>query len=204
MKVVNSVLDITSLSDEKICMIPEQCDTCANDGKGADQCKINADGKCNYKPVTNRFRCHQCVFGIEHIHPKEQAYSYNCSIGKFFVDCNHFVDKRPEVPYMPIDDRTISAEKINVKMEEPTMTHHIKIRESFANAVLRGDKTFEVRKNDRGYQNGDLVKFTVLYDSDGLEMISHPLHEKTYVITYVLAGWGIEDGYVVFGIKDVG
>lgn len=81
------------------------------------------------------------------------------------------------------------------------MTHKIKIRESFADAVNRGDKTFEVRKNDRGYQKGDVVQFVVLYDSDGLEMINHPLNEKEYEITYVLSGWGIEDGYCVFGIK---
>lgn len=83
------------------------------------------------------------------------------------------------------------------------MTHCIKIRESFADAVNRGDKTFEVRKNDRGYQKGDIVKFTVLYDSDGCEMISHPLMNKKYEITYVLSGWGIEDGYCVFGIKQI-
>lgn len=83
------------------------------------------------------------------------------------------------------------------------MTHTIKIKESFADAVLRGDKTFEVRNNDRGYQCGDFVRFTVLYDSDGCEMVSHPLHEIVYKITYVLSGWGIEDGYCVFGIKPV-
>jgi len=81
------------------------------------------------------------------------------------------------------------------------MTHNIKIRESFAKAVYLGIKTFEVRKNDRGYQKGDTVKFTVLYDSDGCEMIDHPLSKIEYKITYVLSGWGIEDGYVVFGIK---
>ena len=83
------------------------------------------------------------------------------------------------------------------------MVHMIKIRESFANAVLRGDKTFEIRKNDRGYQKGDSVQFTVLYDSDGCEMIDHPLSKNLYEITYVLSGWGIEDGYVVFGIKRI-
>ena len=83
------------------------------------------------------------------------------------------------------------------------MVHAIKIRESFADAVNRGDKTFEVRKNDRGYQKGDTVRFIVLYDSDGCEMISHPLMKKEYEITYVLSGWGIEDGYCVFGIKPI-
>ena len=84
------------------------------------------------------------------------------------------------------------------------MLHKIKIRESFANAVNNGDKTFEVRKNDRGYQKGDTIQFVVLYDSDGCEMISHPLMEKTFEITYVLSGWGIEEGYCVFGIKPTG
>lgn len=83
------------------------------------------------------------------------------------------------------------------------MKHTIKIKESFAEAVLDGDKTFEVRKNDRGYQKGDSIKFIVLYDSDGCEMIDHPLSKCLYEITYVLSGWGIEDGYCVFGIKKV-
>ena len=83
------------------------------------------------------------------------------------------------------------------------MIHQLKIKESFANAVLRGDKTFEVRENDRGFQTGDFVMFTVLYNSDGLEMINHPLSKRLYEITYVLSGWGIKEGYVVFGIKRV-
>lgn len=81
--------------------------------------------------------------------------------------------------------------------------HKIKILESFANAVDIGDKTFEIRKNDRGYQRGDLVEFVVLYDSDNLKFTSHPLYGKRYEITYVLSGWGLEDGYCVFGIKPV-
>ena len=83
------------------------------------------------------------------------------------------------------------------------MIHQLKIKESFADAVLRGDKTFEVRENDRGFQTGDFVMFTVLYNSDGLEMINHPLSKRLYEITYVLSGWGIKEGYVVFGIKRV-
>ena len=83
------------------------------------------------------------------------------------------------------------------------MLHKIKIRESFADAVNRGDKTFEIRKNDRGYQKGDTVCFVVLYDCDGCEMIDHPLSKKTFEITYVLSGWGIVEGYCVFGIRPV-
>ena len=81
--------------------------------------------------------------------------------------------------------------------------HRIKIRQSFAEAVYAGDKVFEVRKNDRGYQKGDIVEFVVLNDSDGCEYVDHPLANKRYEITYVLSGWGIENGYCVFGIKPV-
>ena len=38
------------------------------------------------------------------------------------------------------------------------MIHTIKLDIQFADAVLSGEKNFEVRENDRGYQRGDLVK----------------------------------------------
>lgn len=81
------------------------------------------------------------------------------------------------------------------------MEHYIKIRQSFADAIYSGEKTFEVRKNDRGYQKGDTVRFTVLKDNDNIKAIDHPLNKVPYEITYVLSSWGIEEGYVVFGIK---
>ena len=81
------------------------------------------------------------------------------------------------------------------------MEHYIKIRQSFADAVYSGEKTFEVRNNDRGYQKGDTVRFTVLKDDDNIKVLDHPLNKVPYEITYVLSGWGIADGYVVFGIK---
>ena len=78
------------------------------------------------------------------------------------------------------------------------MIHEIKPQKEFADAVLNGEKCFEVRYNDRGYQKGDKVKFKVMNNS-----ISHyhPLNEQTFEITYVLNGWGIKEDYVVFGIK---
>lgn len=84
------------------------------------------------------------------------------------------------------------------------MTHKIKIKESFADAVYKGEKTFEIRFNDRGYQKGDLVEFIVVSDSEGPKTIKHPLMGMTFVIDYVLSGWGLQDGYVVFSIRSVG
>lgn len=80
--------------------------------------------------------------------------------------------------------------------------HEIKLREEFADAVLSGDKCFEIRYNDRGYQKGDLVKFKVV-DSLGIPCGFNPLNNGFFEITYVLSGWGLQEGYVVFGIKKI-
>lgn len=82
------------------------------------------------------------------------------------------------------------------------MTHEIKIVESFADAVLSGEKTFEVRENDRGYQKGDKIEFEVI-DEYGFPIYGHDLTRQQYEITYVLSGWGLKDGYVVFSIREV-
>lgn len=76
--------------------------------------------------------------------------------------------------------------------------HCIKILDTFANAVYNGEKTFEIRENDRGYQRGDTVTFRVIPEN-----IYHGLNSKVFGITYVLSGWGIKEGYVVFGIKEI-
>jgi len=79
-------------------------------------------------------------------------------------------------------------------------THHIKIQWTFADAVYNGLKTFEIRKNDRGYQAGDRVVFSVIGDN-GVDAVAHPLARRPYRITYLLHGWGLQDGYCVFGIE---
>ena len=79
-------------------------------------------------------------------------------------------------------------------------THSLKIREEYADAVLSGDKTFEVRYNDRGYQKGDEIVFNVLTDYGYDE--HHELSKKRYQITYVLSHFGLQDNYVVLAIKE--
>ena len=83
------------------------------------------------------------------------------------------------------------------------MTHDIKIMKEFADAVASGDKTFEIRENDRSYQRGDFVVFHVMQKGMAflLPMADHPLNGKRYEITYVLSGWGLQDGYVALGIR---
>ena len=80
------------------------------------------------------------------------------------------------------------------------MIHRIKLREEFADAVYNGEKSFEVRNNDRGYQKGDTVIFRVI-DNCGLVIGNHPLNGVEFEITYVLSGWGLSENTVAFAIK---
>lgn len=80
------------------------------------------------------------------------------------------------------------------------MIHELKIYKSFADAIISGDKNFEVRHNDRGFQKGDKIRFKVEDNSEKIE--DHPISKKLYEITYVLNSWGINEGFVVFSIKE--
>lgn len=80
-------------------------------------------------------------------------------------------------------------------------THTIKIRRDFADDILIGRKRFEIRENDRGYQTGDYVIFKVI-DNQGTSRAEHALNNKKFQITYILSGWGLNNGYVAFGIKE--
>lgn len=84
------------------------------------------------------------------------------------------------------------------------MIHEIKLSEDFAESVLNGDKSFEIRKNDRGYQKGDIVVFRVVErDNPVYEVAKHPLNGRQFEITYVISGWGLQNNYVAFGIKTI-
>lgn len=80
--------------------------------------------------------------------------------------------------------------------------HEIKLNIEFCDAVLNGEKTFEIRENDRGYQKGDHIRFEPVSLSPYQSFLYHAIQEREYEITYVLNGWGLQDGYVVFSIKE--
>lgn len=92
-------------------------------------------------------------------------------------------------------------------------THTLKTNQVYWNAVCEGDKTFEVRPNDRGFQKGDrLVLLPENWCECGRESCSanngKPL-PMTRLITYVYSGdpslrdnGGVVPGYVVLGLWD--
>lgn len=81
--------------------------------------------------------------------------------------------------------------------------HQLKILDCFADEIIAGNKMFELRKNDRDYQKGDYICFTVISDESERE-IKHAINTRLYEITCVLSGWGLMDGYVALGIREAG
>lgn len=86
--------------------------------------------------------------------------------------------------------------------------HHLKTWPDYFDAIARGEKNFEVRRDDRGFQRGDyLILFrTEIERRHIIDRDSHgaPKHTLKKQITYVLTGgqFGIEPGYVVMGLSD--
>ncbi len=86
-------------------------------------------------------------------------------------------------------------------------THRLKTLPPFFDAVVRGDKTFEVRKDDRSFQAGDtLVLEHFDPEKEGVPFAAPPVNKPDPIhlrCTYVLRGgqFGIEPGYVVLGIS---
>lgn len=79
--------------------------------------------------------------------------------------------------------------------------HNLKIQRQFADAVHFGQKKFEIRNNDRNYQEGDILRFACIDDKG--KFVYHPLNVRQYKITYILEGWGLKDGYVALGIEEI-
>lgn len=80
-------------------------------------------------------------------------------------------------------------------------THELKCWPSFFEAVRDGDKTFEVRQNDRGFQRGDVLW---LREYDPAKVANRYTGRTLYAhVSYVLNGSGVEPGYVAMGLSDV-
>ncbi|MFV0484353.1 MAG: DUF3850 domain-containing protein [Bacteroidales bacterium] len=75
--------------------------------------------------------------------------------------------------------------------------HKLKLQQPFFDDVLYGRKTFEVRKDNRGFEVGDVV---VLMEYEGDKPLQGSIK---MLITYILPGGqhGIEKGYVVLGLS---
>ena len=77
--------------------------------------------------------------------------------------------------------------------------HILKIKEEYWNAILRGDRTFELRKNDRDYQVGDLIHFV---KTDGYDYLfcSHCVFRIVYILKNA-ENYGLDKDYCILAIR---
>lgn len=78
------------------------------------------------------------------------------------------------------------------------MVHELKTWPEYFEMIESGEKTFEVRKNDRDFQTGD----TLFLREYNPTTESYTGQSMVKTVSYILHGgnFGIESGYVVMGI----
>ncbi len=79
------------------------------------------------------------------------------------------------------------------------MIHHLKTVNPYFDEVWEGNKTFEVRYNDRVFKEGDTIVLREYSRSDG-----YSGREIEAKIGYVLEQFiGLADGFVAFSLIDI-
>lgn len=76
--------------------------------------------------------------------------------------------------------------------------HSLKLAKMFFNAVDTGKKSFELQKNDRNYQIGDILELHEMSDGEETGRVT----EKQVI--YILEGFkGLEEGYCILGLEEM-
>ncbi len=77
------------------------------------------------------------------------------------------------------------------------MTHELKTYPKYFQETIEGNKLFEIRKNDRDFQVGDVL---ILKEWDN---IKYSGREIGVVVRYVLRDFiGLQEGYVALEVTD--
>lgn len=78
--------------------------------------------------------------------------------------------------------------------------HHLKAWPEYFHAVKSGKKTFEVRKDDRGFAVGDRLH---LMEYEGGRYTGRSINRE---VLYILSGgqFGVQTGYVVMALSREG
>lgn len=103
--------------------------------------------------------------------------------------------------YLP-EDLKVEIEQTN-KVEVPETVkddrrHKLKLAKMFFEDVRLGRKSFELRKNDRDYQIGDILE---LREMDNGEPTGRVIEKE---ITYILEGFaGLKEGYCILALADI-
>ena len=78
------------------------------------------------------------------------------------------------------------------------MEHKLKVWPECFKPLWSGEKTFELRKDDRGFRAGDtliLQEWSQRYGYTGREIVAD--------VPYIWGGLGLKEGWVIMSIKTV-
>lgn len=82
------------------------------------------------------------------------------------------------------------------KEEKPEKVHYIRLAATYFDDVAAGVKTFELRKNDRGYKTGDMLEMNEFKEGRNTGRMIR------CKVTYMLEEYaGLTEGYCILGIK---
>lgn len=95
-----------------------------------------------------------------------------------------------------ISEETKVTEKFILK--HLPQIHDLKIQKNFYKDVITGRKTFEIRKNDRDFQVGDLLNLQEIDEDNQAQLFTG--EEVKMKITYI-TDFAQQNGYVVLGIE---
>lgn len=80
----------------------------------------------------------------------------------------------------------------------------LKIKYIYFKEIINNNKTFELRKNDRNFEVGDIVSFKVI-DKE-LNEVEKEQEKNKYKVIYVLKNvpeYGLNNEYCIFSIKKI-
>ena len=86
------------------------------------------------------------------------------------------------------------------------MKHDLKTWPEFFQAMWDGKKTFEIRKADREFEVGDTLVLreyipAIAYAYFPTSLPEYTGREMSVLVTYILQGMGLKDGYVCMSIS---
>lgn len=78
-----------------------------------------------------------------------------------------------------------------------TQIHELKILPKYYDAVCCGDKRFEIRKNDRNYRCGDILR---LKEWNGKEYTGEEIDVLVRYVYHGIGEYGLARGYCIMSI----
>lgn len=137
----------------------------------------------------------ECRYSYKQYNRAEESICDICGFSGRNVEC-WCTDDCPLFMEVPTTDEEHRPEE-----KQETRVHDIKIQPPYFDDVCCGNKTFEVRKNDRDYRVGDILNLQE-YDNNFLYGWHYTGREYKVRISYIMDNTDFcKDGYVIIGIK---